>query len=60
MVISTLILTGINKDPEQHPLLDINSENEDWPELIPGSQYNKPPYILKQPDIDFSTVPLSY
>lgn len=52
------ISTRINKDPEQHSLLDIDLEDEDSPELLTGLCYYNPVYISRQPGTDFSTFPL--
>lgn len=41
--------TRINKDPEQCPLLDTDSEDEDWPEILTDSRQYNPECTPKQP-----------
>ena len=52
---SISISTRINKDHEQHSLLETDLEDEDWPELLTGFWYYNPEYIPRQPGGDFHT-----
>lgn len=57
---SNSISTKINEYPDWLPLLETDSEDKDWPELLTDFWFCSPVHILRRPATNFCTLTLPY